>query len=66
MNDREKLIEIVEHLDSFNNPECEQCMKYEYAGCSDRCFAEKTADYLIAHGVTVERAKKRVRVYEVH
>lgn len=66
MNDRKRLIELIEHLDTYNNPDCERCMKYGSGGCYDRCFAEKTADYLIAHGVTVERPKKRVRVYEVH
>ncbi len=46
---KERLAEILMGLDTYNNEECERC----YKDCDDRCFCEKTADYLIANGVYV-------------
>lgn len=53
MTDREKLADILENLDTHGCAECQNCAMLRYGlECDDRCFAEKTADYLIAHGVS--------------
>lgn len=44
MNDREKLIDILESAES-----------YVYRNSDDRGFIEKIADHLIANGVTVQQ-----------
>ena len=53
MTDREKLADILENLDTYGCAERQNCAMLRYGlECDDRCFAEKTADYLIAHGVS--------------
>ena len=54
---KESLVEILMGLGTYNNEECEHCHK----DCDDRCFCEKTADYLMERGVTVLRCNMDCR-----
>lgn len=56
MNDREKLIDILVNLDTYGCEECQKCASFKYdLPCNDKCFCEKTADHLLANGVTIQR-----------
>lgn len=57
MTDREKLINILVNLDTYNCEECQNCASFKYdLPCDDNCFCEKTTDYLIDKGVTVQES----------
>ena len=60
MDVREKLVELLLQEDDVCNPnECKDC------GANGSCYYHRTADKMIAHGVTVQECKVCDTIYEV-
>ena len=63
MNDRDRLIELLKS-DSCKSPMlCDPNCKYANL---ERCYEERTADYLLENGVIMPPVKAGDTIYEIH